>query len=1245
MFRKWKTYPGMVKHGIRNRKRNNIAIKKKGETQNYVLAEFDKKNENFCIYYKSQGIVKDDEWDAFIAALKDDLPTSFRIQGSSNEAQSLIELMNSHYFEPMKQWEDGDTFMPKQLPWHPYAFQTPISRATLRSRPLLKNFHNFLITEAELGNISRQEAVSMIPPLLLDIKSHHKILDVCAAPGSKTTQIIEMMHCDDKIPEGFIVANDVDNSRCYLLVHQALKRMPTSNCIVINENAAFLPNLLIDKETSEPLLFDRVLCDVICSGDGTFRKSPDMWQSWNPVKGLGLHKLQINIAQRAVQLLVVNGLMVYSTCSLNPIENEAVIASLLRSNAGALELIDVSQQLPQLKRMSGLSKWRVFDKAMHEYNILEDVVADQRRYFTSSMFPPNDDEIRNFHLERCFRILPHLQNTGGFFVAVLRKLKPLNQTDKTTFNLPSMKRHQTFKEDPFVFLEKDDTRWKDIASHYGISEMFPYQNLLGRTTEPSKKRTLYFVNSAVKQFLLCNQDKVKVINAGIRMFGRVESKYNVCQFRILQDGIRTILPYLGKRTVEISVEDMCKILKVEDRNGNCQRDELECDEKFRGISSGSVVLVSEYNGLKQVICAWIGAKTLAPYISREEKIHTLRLLNCDTSNFEGVMWTKRQSKAVCDRDKAMKRKILEKSGGIEGEAKRLSNGHSEKNERKGKEDKPSDADFSGTDDKMKRAEYRDELFKKLTFGIRKSRLEQRKGRTDHDLSLLRILPNDCKEEEYKRNEGASSEAGSGLVTSGKEPEILGGLKNISRKKKCRSLAVKREQIACLRKFNRIFVWGDNVPDPVIHFTKIHGLSHELINNLKEFGITEPTPIQMQAIPVMMQKRDLLCSGKTLAFALPIISDVVHRKSYAAEDQYRMLNAVVLEPTHELAKQIYVQFLKFSQNLSVSCFFLQGDEIPENANIVISTPNKLLYALKKNNKILSNGLNWLVVDESDRLFDTTEGDDRCFRSQLAKIYQVCSESPVRRAFFSATFSYEVEDWCKRNLNDVAMICIGSRNSAVNSVKQELVFAGSEHGKVISLKGLFQNSFQPPALIFVQSKLRAKQLVPIIESLQPPIPVKMISSEKTEAERESAIAEFRSGQIWILVCTDLMGRGLDLSGVNLVVNFDLPTSIISYIHRIGRAGRAGRRGHAITYFTENDLSFIRPIATVIKQAGFEVPEYTLRIRKPTKKERKKLLTHAPKRKNIGSLKKADEKRRKKGKSQDDRKKWLLSCIRSG
>uniref|UniRef100_A0A0M3HL65 RNA helicase n=1 Tax=Ascaris lumbricoides TaxID=6252 RepID=A0A0M3HL65_ASCLU len=101
-----------------------------------------------------------------------------------------------------------------------------------------------------------------------------------------------------------------------------------------------------------------------------------------------------------------------------------------------------------------------------------------------------------------------------------------------------------------------------------------------------------------------------------------------------------------------------------------------------------------------------------------------------------------------------------------------------------------------------------------------------------------------------------------------------------------------------------------------------------------------------------------------------------------------------------------------------------------------------------------------------------------------------------------------------------------------------------------------------------------------------------------QRDSAIAKFREGSIWVLICTELLGRGLDFRGVNMVVNFDLPTSVVSYIHRIGRTGRAGRRGRAITYFTERDMDVIRPIATVISQAGFPVPEYTLRMRKLTR-----------------------------------------------
>ncbi|KAI1701490.1 putative ATP-dependent RNA helicase DDX52 [Ditylenchus destructor] len=126
--------------------------------------------------------------------------------------------------------------------------------------------------------------------------------------------------------------------------------------------------------------------------------------------------------------------------------------------------------------------------------------------------------------------------------------------------------------------------------------------------------------------------------------------------------------------------------------------------------------------------------------------------------------------------------------------------------------------------------------------------------------------------------------------------------------------------------------------------------------------------------------------------------------------------------------------------------------------------------------------------------------------------------------------------------------------------------------------------------------------------------MISSEISEAESDDTIDKFRKGELSMLICTELLGRGLDLPNVNLVINFDLPTSIVSYIHRIGRTGRAGRSGKAITYFTEADMSIIRPIATVVHQAGFKVADYLLRLNKVSKRQKAQLHKHAPKRKNV-------------------------------
>uniref|UniRef100_A0A915DNI8 ATP-dependent RNA helicase n=1 Tax=Ditylenchus dipsaci TaxID=166011 RepID=A0A915DNI8_9BILA len=491
----------------------------------------------------------------------------------------------------------------------------------------------------------------------------------------------------------------------------------------------------------------------------------------------------------------------------------------------------------------------------------------------------------------------------------------------------------------------------------------------------------------------------------------------------------------------------------------------------------------------------------------------------------------------------------------------------------------------------------DRIYKQLKLGVRPVAHDTDNNADKYKSSLpVRLLPNPPSENsKRKRHRDEESTAKGDLGAEAKKSKSEEYQSPLEKAKQNDA-----EKINQIRRLNKIFTWGNEVPDPFIEFSDLN-LPAQLIENLQNsYNITLPTPIQMQSIPIMLEKRDLLASaptgsGKTLAFAIPVILKSMQAIKFWENKKLHpssRLSAIVLEPTKILARQTYDCFTKFCQNFPINCQYLEK-EISNDSNILVTTPNRLIYALdtleEANSKKLLKDLRWLVVDESDRIFDLTEGD-QSFRQQLAKIIEYCSGKSTRRAFFSATFSYEVEEWCNQNLVDVAMVCIGARNSANSSVQQELVFAGWEQGKVAAVKQLIRTGFQPPALIFVQSKDRAKQL------------------EVPEEECNSAVKRFRAGELSILVCTEILGRGLDFTNVNLVINFDLPTSIVSYIHRVGRTGRAGRSGRAITYFTESDLGIVRPIATVIHQAGFKVAEYLLKLSKVSKRDKKKMQKHA-------------------------------------
>uniref|UniRef100_A0A8C0HHM4 RNA helicase n=1 Tax=Chelonoidis abingdonii TaxID=106734 RepID=A0A8C0HHM4_CHEAB len=253
--------------------------------------------------------------------------------------------------------------------------------------------------------------------------------------------------------------------------------------------------------------------------------------------------------------------------------------------------------------------------------------------------------------------------------------------------------------------------------------------------------------------------------------------------------------------------------------------------------------------------------------------------------------------------------------------------------------------------------------------------------------------------------------------------------------------------------------------------------------------------------------------------------------------------------------------------------------------------------------------WLVVDESDKLFEDGKSG---FRDQLASIFLACTSHVVKRALFSATFAFDVEQWCKLNLDNIILVSVGARNAAAETVDQELLFVGSETGKLLAMRDLVKKGFTPPVLVFVQSIERAKEL--FHELIYEGINVDVIHADKTQQQRDNVVHSFRAGKIWVLICTALLARGIDFKGVNMVINYDFPTSAVEYIHRIGRTGRAGHTGKAVTFFTEDDKPLLRSVANVIQQAGCPVPDYIKAFHKLQSKQKKKLIKKPLEREHI-------------------------------
>lgn len=402
----------------------------------------------------------------------------------------MRDLLETRYFPEIQkiEYEGKKVELPQAVPWYPdnLAWSMTTPKNVVRKFPPFSAFQKYLVSETSVGHITRQEVVSMIPPLLLDVRPGMTVLDLCAAPGSKSSQLLEMLHAGEEArvkkalrghatedgldigPEtneekeadlsidagdhgratGLLIANDADYKRCHMLTHQ-LKRLSSANLLVTNHDATQFPLIKLPPSPEAPkktvhLKYDRILADVPCSGDGTLRKNASLWNNWVPGSAIGLHLTQIRILVRSLQMLKVGGRVVYSTCSMNPLENESVIAAAIDRCGGpeTIDIIDCSDKLPGLKRREGMKDWGVMDKAGNFWNSWSEIQEKEKEdpefvapdKITETMFPKKDTDLP---LERCMRVYAHLQDTGGFFITVLEKkaefkAKPENVSKKQT---------------------------------------------------------------------------------------------------------------------------------------------------------------------------------------------------------------------------------------------------------------------------------------------------------------------------------------------------------------------------------------------------------------------------------------------------------------------------------------------------------------------------------------------------------------------------------------------------------------------------------------------------------------------------------------------------------------------------------------------------------------------------------------------------------------------------------------------
>ncbi len=356
--------------------------------------------------------------------------------------------------------------------------------------------------------------------------------------------------------------------------------------------------------------------------------------------------------------------------------------------------------------------------------------------------------------------------------------------------------------------------------------------------------------------------------------------------------------------------------------------------------------------------------------------------------------------------------------------------------------------------------------------------------------------------------------------------------------------------------------------------KDFALNPTILKSLEKIGYETPTPIQEQAIPVLLLKKDLLAiaqtgTGKTAAFCLPIVNNMFQDRVLTSSGHPKTL---ILTPTRELALQIHANLVEYGENLNQKYAVIfggvsQGSQVKElqkGPHVLVATPGRLLDLIEQRFLNLSK-VDTFVLDEADRMLDMG------FLNDIKKVLKLL---PKKRhsLFFSATMPKEIEALANEILFQPKKIEVTPESTTVERIQQSVMFVDKPR-KADLLVHLLQNKTFKKTLVFVEMKHVANRITETL--IKSGISAAAIHGNKSQGARQKALQEFKDGDVRILVATDIASRGIDVDGITHVINYELSNIIESYVHRVGRTARAGKDGAAISLVTADEKSYLADI----------------------------------------------------------------------